>query len=71
MAWLGSADPNSVSKKIQGRKIGEASRERPHLSLRLNLDPAIVGSVMVEAGLPSPRADPHALTDLAALSSTA
>lgn len=36
-------------------QIGEASRERPHLSLRLNLDPAIVGSVMVEAGLPSPR----------------
>jgi AraC-like DNA-binding protein len=36
-------------------QIGEASRERPHLSLRLNLDPALVGSVMVEAGLPSPR----------------
>src|SRR5438270_13136314 len=33
-------------------QIGEASKERPHLSLRLNLDPAIVGSVMVEAGLP-------------------
>ncbi len=27
-------------------QIGEASKERPHLSLRLNLDPAIVGSVM-------------------------
>jgi AraC-like DNA-binding protein len=36
-------------------QIGEASRERPHLSLRLDLDPSIVGSVMVEAGLPSPR----------------
>src|SRR6266567_2395423 len=36
-------------------QIGEASPERPHLSLRLNLDPAIVGSVLVEAGLPSPR----------------
>src|SRR6266498_835013 len=36
-------------------QIGEASKEEPHLSLRLNLDPAIVGSVMVEAGLPSPR----------------
>jgi AraC-like DNA-binding protein len=36
-------------------QIGEASKERPHLSLRLNLDPAIVGSVMVEAGLPSRR----------------
>src|SRR2546421_12503440 len=28
-------------------QIGEASTERPHLSLRLNLEPAIVGSVMV------------------------
>src|SRR5258708_34705760 len=36
-------------------QIGEASREWPHLSLRLNLDPAILGSVMVEAGLPPPR----------------
>ena len=36
-------------------QIGEASSDRPHLSLRLNLEPAIVGSVMVEAGLPSPR----------------
>jgi AraC-like DNA-binding protein len=36
-------------------QIGEASQERPHLSLRLNLDPATVGSVMVEAGLPSSR----------------
>jgi hypothetical protein len=36
-------------------QIGEASNEQPHLSLRLNLEPAIVGSVMVEAGLPSPR----------------
>src|SRR6266496_3531985 len=36
-------------------QISEASKERPHLSLRLNLDPAIVGSVMVEAGLPSAR----------------
>src|SRR6266852_4958028 len=36
-------------------QIGEASIEQPHLSLRLNLEPAIVGSVMVEAGLPSPR----------------
>jgi AraC-like DNA-binding protein len=36
-------------------QIGGASKERPHLSLRLDLDPAIVGSVMVEAGLLSPR----------------
>jgi AraC-like DNA-binding protein len=36
-------------------QIGEASKERPYLSVRLNLDPALVGSVMVEAGLPAPR----------------
>jgi AraC-like DNA-binding protein len=33
----------------------EASRERPYLSLRLVLDPTLVGSVMVEAGHLSPR----------------
>ncbi len=32
----------------------EASKERPYLSLRLELPPALVGSVMVEAGQPSP-----------------
>ena len=32
----------------------EASKERPYLSLRLKLDPTLVGSVMVEAGHPSP-----------------
>ena len=31
-------------------QILEASPERPYLSLRLDLDPALVGSVMVEAG---------------------
>ena len=31
-------------------QIMEASAERPYLSLRLELDPALVGSVMVEAG---------------------
>src|SRR5207249_8861046 len=36
-------------------QIAEASKERPHLSLRLNLDPTIIGSVMVEAGLPPAR----------------
>jgi AraC-like DNA-binding protein len=35
--------------------IGEASKERPHLGLRLDLHSSIVGSVMVEAGLPAPR----------------
>ena len=33
----------------------DASRERPYLSLRLELDPALVGSVMVEAGDASPQ----------------
>jgi AraC-like DNA-binding protein len=31
----------------------DASKERPYLSLRLELDPTLVGSVMVEAGSPS------------------
>jgi AraC-like DNA-binding protein len=35
--------------------VVEASRERPYLSVRVDLDPALVGSVMVEAGLPAPR----------------
>src|SRR5262245_6261220 len=32
-----------------------ASKEQPYLSLRLDLDPTLVGSVMVEAGHPSPQ----------------
>ena len=36
-------------------RITEASPERPYLSLVLTLDPALVGSVMVEAGHPAPR----------------
>ena len=36
-------------------QLGEASKEKPYLSLRLELDPALVASVMLEAGLPSPR----------------
>jgi AraC-like DNA-binding protein len=35
--------------------VFEASPERPYLSLRLELDPTLVGSVMVEAGHISPR----------------
>jgi AraC-like DNA-binding protein len=35
-------------------RILEASRERPYLSFRLELDPALVGSIMVEAGHASP-----------------
>ncbi|MEG4824675.1 AraC family transcriptional regulator [Microcoleus sp. F8-D3] len=36
-------------------QILEASEAQPYLSLRLDLDPILVGSVMVEAGEPSPR----------------
>jgi AraC-like DNA-binding protein len=34
-------------------QVVDASKERPYLSLRLELPPAVVGSIMVEAGLPS------------------
>src|SRR5918912_1912140 len=34
-------------------QITEASRERPYLRFLLRLDPALVGSVMVEAGHPA------------------
>jgi len=36
-------------------QVVEATPERPYLALRLELDPALVGSVMVEASLPAPR----------------
>jgi AraC-like DNA-binding protein len=36
-------------------QILEASQEKPYLSLRLDLDPALVGSVIVEAGHTSSR----------------
>ncbi len=36
-------------------QILEASKEKPYLSLRLDLDSTLVGSVMVEAGYPSPQ----------------
>ncbi len=36
-------------------QILEASKDKPYLSLRLDLDPTLVGSVMVEAGHPSSR----------------
>ncbi len=42
---------------IAGR-ITEASKEEPYLSLILKLDPALVGSVMVEAGHVAPRTLP-------------
>jgi AraC-like DNA-binding protein len=36
-------------------RVTEASKERPYLGVVLALDPALVGSVMVEAGHPAPR----------------
>lgn len=36
-------------------RVVEASPERPYLNLVLRLDPALVGSVLVEAGRPAPR----------------
>jgi hypothetical protein len=36
-------------------QILEGSKALPYLSLRLDLDPTVVGSVMVEAGDPSPQ----------------
>jgi len=36
-------------------QILEGSKALPYLSLRLDLDPTLVGSVMVEAGEPSPQ----------------
>lgn len=45
------------------RRVLEASKERPYLSFRLELPPALVGSVMVESGHTSPprRADVRAI----------
>lgn len=34
-------------------RILEATQEKPYLGLRFDLDPTLVGSVMVEAGYPS------------------
>ncbi len=36
-------------------RVTEASKERPYLGVVLGLDPALVGSVMVEASHPAPR----------------
>jgi AraC-like DNA-binding protein len=37
--------------------VEEAAKERPYLGLRLNLDPSIVASVMVESGIEPKKAD--------------
>lgn len=39
-------------------QVMEGSREKPYLAVRLDLDPVLVGSVMVEAGLNGPRGNP-------------
>jgi AraC-like DNA-binding protein len=44
----------TVELPVVGQVI-EASQDRPYLSLRLELDPTLVGSVLVEAGHPSPQ----------------
>lgn len=44
----------TVELPVTGQVV-EATPDRPYLALRLELDPAIVGSVMVEASLPIPR----------------
>ena len=36
-------------------QVVEASPDQPYLSMRLGLDPTLISSVMLEAGLPSPR----------------
>lgn len=41
-------------------QIVEVSSDRPYLSFRLTLDPAIVTSVMVESGFINPRGEGHA-----------
>ena len=48
---------STMELPARGRVV-DASAERPYLSVRLNLDPSIVTSVMVEsAGHPTPRGD--------------
>ncbi|MDQ4002002.1 MAG: AraC family transcriptional regulator [Actinomycetota bacterium] len=52
-------DPNhylvtAAALPVAGR-VTEASEERPYLGVVLRLDPALVGSVLVEAGHPPPR----------------
>ncbi len=44
----------TVELPVTGQVV-EATPEHPYLALRLELDPSLVGSVMVEAGLPVPR----------------
>jgi len=43
----------TVELPMAGRVV-EACKDRPYLAIRLNLDPSLVSSVMVESGIPSP-----------------
>lgn len=45
----------TIEVPLTGRVV-EASKDRPYLALRLELEPVLVGSVMVEAALPTPLA---------------
>jgi AraC-like DNA-binding protein len=45
---------NTIGLPVSGRVV-QATRHEPYLALRLELDPTIVGSVMVESGLPAPQ----------------
>jgi len=47
-------------------QVVEASVDRPYLSLRLILDPAVVASVMVESGIVQPRGDGGVLRSMSA-----
>ncbi|HEV2128240.1 MAG TPA: AraC family transcriptional regulator, partial [Thermomicrobiales bacterium] len=48
-------------------RITEASPERPYLGIVLRLDPALVASVMVEAGRPAPRGQSEMAIDVSPL----
>ncbi len=49
----------TVELPITGR-VSEASHNKPYLALRLDLDPALVSSVMVESGIPQPNSQSEA-----------
>ena len=51
-------------------QVTQASRERPYLSLRLNLDAVLVGSVLVEMGQPPQQQGDAQAIDVSALDTT-
>jgi len=50
---------STVELPVTGRVV-QASKAVPYLALRLELEPALVGSVMVEGGIPHPRSQDNA-----------